>query len=241
MNFIKKTWILIALCLLLTACGADAPAVPADPSEEPTVETPAETPEESPAETAADEGTAQPAKIRLNGEVIPWDQFPIPEAEAFCLTGEDASLYEAAVSQFNREKTPEYFTSDGDLDLILPSVSVFGKYTTDEGNTAYVVNFVKCFFYDLGSGLADLNNPVYTSYYMNNLASFTLDQGGSLIAFDELSDGEDDSAVYEICGPLTDIAEKFLAPGGWSEESARIPDTGSYGEMLQQYLNYYFG
>ena len=35
MNFIKKTWILIALCLLLTACGADAPAVPADPPEEP--------------------------------------------------------------------------------------------------------------------------------------------------------------------------------------------------------------
>lgn len=39
MNFIKKTWILIALCLLLTACGADAPAVPADPPEEPLVET----------------------------------------------------------------------------------------------------------------------------------------------------------------------------------------------------------
>ncbi|RAZ93451.1 hypothetical protein DK853_40210, partial [Klebsiella oxytoca] len=30
---------LIALCLLLTACGADAPAVPADPPEEPLVET----------------------------------------------------------------------------------------------------------------------------------------------------------------------------------------------------------
>ena len=105
MNFIKKTWILISLCLLLTACGADAPAVPADPPEKPPVET--------------------------NGEVIPWDQFPIPEAEAFGLTGEDASLYEAAVSQFNHEKTAEYFTSDGDLDLILPSVSVFGKYTTD--------------------------------------------------------------------------------------------------------------
>ena len=236
MNFIKKTWILIALCLLLTACGADAPAVPADPPEEPLVEAPVE----PSAETAADEGTAQPAKIRLNGEVMSWDQFPIPAAEAFGLTGEDASLYEAAVSQFNREKTPEYFTSDGDLDLILPSVSVFGEYTTDEGNTVYVVNFVKCFFYDLGSGLVDLDNPVYTSYYMNNLASFTLDQNGNLAAFDELGDGEDDSAVYEICGPLTDIAEKFLAPGGWPEESARIPDTGSYEEMLQKYLDYYF-
>ncbi len=244
MNFIKKTWILIALCLLLTACGADAPAVPADPPEEPPVETPEESPVEAPveppAETEADEGTAQPAKIRLNGEVIPWDQFPVRKTEAFGLTGEDASLYEAAVSLFNREKTPEYFTSDGDLDLILPSVSVFGKYTTDDGNTAYVVNFVKCFFYDLGSGLADLNNPVYTSYYMNSLASITLDQSGNLAAFDELGDGEDDSAVYEICGPLTDIAEKFLAPGGWPEENARIPDAGSYEEMLQQYLDYYF-
>ena len=236
MNLIKKTWILIALCLLLTACGADAPAVPADPPEEPLVEAPVE----PSAETAADEGTVQPAKIRLNGEVMSWDQFPIPAAEAFGLTGEDASLYEAAVRQFNREKTPEYFTSDGDLDLILPSVSVFGEYTTDEGNTVYVVNFVKCFFYDLGSGLVDLDNPVYTSYYMNNLASFTLDQNGNLASFDELGDGEDDSAVYQICGPLTDIAEKFLAPGGWPEESARIPDTGSYEEMLQQYLNYYF-
>ena len=236
MNLIKKTWILIALCLLLTACGADAPAVPADPPEEPLVEAPVE----PSAETAADEGTAQPAKIRLNGEVMSWDQFPIPAAEAFGLTGEDASLYEAAVSQFNREKTPEYFTSDGDLDLILPSVSVFGEYTTDEGNTVYVVNFVQCFFYDLGSGLVDLDNPVYTSYYINNLASFTLDQNGNLASFDELGDGEDDSAVYQICGPLTDIAEKFLAPGGWPEESASIPDTGSYEEMLQQYLNYYF-
>ena len=237
MNLIKKTWILIALCLLLTACGADAPAVPADPPEEPLVEAPVE----PSAETAADEGTAQPAKIRLNGEVMSWDQFPIPAAEAFGLTGEDASLYEVAVSQFNREEMPGYFASDGiNTDLILPAVNVLGKYTTDEGNTAYVVNFVKCFFYDLGSGLADLDNLVYTSYYMNNLASFTLDQNGNLASFDELGDGEDDSAVYQICGPLTDIAEKFLAPGGWPEESARIPDTGSYEEMLQQYLNYYF-
>lgn len=367
MNFIKKTWILIALCLLLAACGADSPTAPADPSENPpvenanepvpgviftyngkdydlqernpivnalTAETPvgnvivveghigpdagyygifdtetetfvkdieganltwrdddittaaynlwseiynydgglladldlseseyisgltwkdsqhltaeicsinSETPETL--EVIVGEGAPQspkPAKIRLNGEVVPWDQFPVPETEAFGLAGEDASLYEAAVNQFNREKTPEYFISDGDLDLILPSISVFGKYTTDEGNTAYVVNFVKCFFYDLGSGLADLNNPVYTSYYMNNLASFTLDQNGNLTAFDELGDGEDDSAVYEICGPLTDIAEKFLAPGGWPEENARIPDAGSYEEMLQQYLDYYF-
>ena len=40
----KKTWLLIVLCLLLTACGADAPAVPANPPEEPSVETPTETP-----------------------------------------------------------------------------------------------------------------------------------------------------------------------------------------------------
>lgn len=39
MNFIKKTWLLIGLCLLLTACGADSPTAPADPPEEPPVET----------------------------------------------------------------------------------------------------------------------------------------------------------------------------------------------------------
>lgn len=370
MNFIKKTWILIALCLFLTSCGADAPAVPAGPPEEPLVETAgehvsgviftyndkdydlqernsmvnalmAETPvggtivveghivpnvayygifdtetetfikdieganltwrdddistaayslwseiydydggllkeldlsdseyvsgltwkdsqhltveissinSESPEaleitvgeEPALSEKRASKKRYLGLHEIVPWHQFPVPEAEAFGLTGKDASLYEAAVSQFNREKTPEYFTSDGDLDLILPSVSVFGKYTTDEGNTAYVVNFVRCFFYDLGYGLDDLDNPVYTYESINNLASITLDHNGNLAAFDELGDGEDDSAVYRFCGPLTDIAEKLLAPGGWPEESARIPDTGSYEEMLQQYLDYYF-
>lgn len=370
MNFIKKTWLLIGLCLLLTACGADSPTAPADPPEEPPVETTgepasgviftyngkdydlqernpmvnslmAETPvggvivveghigpdagyygifdteteafvkdieganlswrdddistaaysiwseiygydgnllkkldlseseyisgltwkdsqrltveissinseEPETLEIAVDEGESQsqrPEKIRLNDEIIPWDQFPIPEPEAFSLTGEDASLYKAAVSQFNREETPGYFYSDGiNTDMILPVVNVLGKYTTDEGNTAYVVNFVKCFFFDIGSGLADLNNPVYTTYYMNNLASMTLDRDGNLVSFDELGDGEDDSAVYRICGPLTDLAEKSLAPGGsWEKETTyRIPNVGSYEEMLQQYLNYYF-
>lgn len=198
-------------------------------------------------EIAVDEGESQsqrPEKIRLNGEIIPWDQFPVPEPETFGLTGEDASLYKAAVSQFNREETPGYFYSDGiNTDMILPVVNVLGKYTTDEGNTAYVVNFEKCFFFDIGRGLADLNNPVYTTYYLGSLASITLDQAGNLVSFDELGDGEGDSAVYRICGPLTDLAEKFLlVPGGsWREEIIRrVPDVGSYEEMLQQYLNYYF-
>ena len=70
----------------------------------------------------------------------------------------------------------------------------------------------------------------------------TLDRDGNLISFDELGDGEDDSVAYRICGPLTDIAEKYLAPGnGWKEEIIRqVPNVGSYEEMLQQYLNYYF-
>ena len=39
MNFIKKTWLIMILCLLLTACGADSPTTPTDPPEEPSVET----------------------------------------------------------------------------------------------------------------------------------------------------------------------------------------------------------
>ena len=196
----------------------------------------------NPPESENDTIPSPPQKIHLDGQAISYDRFPIPDAEAFALTGEDASLYQAAVSHFNREAEPGYFASDSvNTDLILPSVSVFGSYTTDEGNTAYVVNFVKCFFYDLGSGLGDLDNPVYTSYNMNNLASFTLDKDGNLVAFDELGDGEEDSAVYQICGPLTDIAEKYLSPGGgWPEEIARVPNANSYEDMLQQYLNFYF-
>ena len=39
MNFIRKTWLIMILCLLLTACGADSPTAPTDPPEEPPVET----------------------------------------------------------------------------------------------------------------------------------------------------------------------------------------------------------
>lgn len=39
MSFVSKTWPLIVLCLLLTACGADAPETPTDSPEEPPVET----------------------------------------------------------------------------------------------------------------------------------------------------------------------------------------------------------
>ena len=39
MNFIKKTWLIMILCLLLTACGTDSSTAPADPPEEAPVET----------------------------------------------------------------------------------------------------------------------------------------------------------------------------------------------------------
>ena len=244
----KKAFLIfvsVLLVLFCAACGtkdAEPPEVSDGPEESAAPnapDTPEQTPPINPPENESEPSVSQ--KIHLDGQAVSYDKFPIPEAETFGLTGEEASLYKGAVSHFNREAEPGYFASDGvNTDLILPSISVLGSYTTDEGNSAYVVNYVKCFFYDLGSGLSDLNSPIYTSYYMNNLASFTLDKDGNLIAFDELHDGEDDSAVYEICGPLTDIAEKFLAPGGWPEEIARIPATDSYEDMLQQYLNYYF-
>lgn len=233
----------VLLVLFCTACGAknaelpEVSATPEKPVESNTPDTPEQTTPINPSEDENE--SALPQKIHLDGQIISYNKFPIPEAEAFALTGEEANLYRAAVNRFNRDETPEYFASDSSLDLILPSISVLGKYTTDEGNTAYVVNFVKCFFFDLGSGLAHLNNPVYTSTYLNNLASFTLDKDGNLVAFDELGDGEDHSAVYRICGHLTDIADEFLV-SGWPEGIARIPGADSYEDMLQQYLNYYF-
>ena len=40
-------------------------------------------------------------KIPLNGTPVKWDQFPMPAAEAFGLTGEDAAIYNAIARVYN--------------------------------------------------------------------------------------------------------------------------------------------
>lgn len=228
--------LIVLLTLSCTACGSRNP-LPGEPfvsdgTAEPNV------PENPPED---EDGLSQPEKIPLDGQTVSYNQFPIPEAAAYGLTGEEAQLYEAAVSLFNRESCPEYFASDEHLSLILPGVVLYGQYEAEDGGTAYVVGFERCFIYDLGSGLEDISSPAYTSDCLGGLALLTLDENGILTAFDEYGDGEDESAVYRICGPLTELAEEALQPGGVQEEGkTRIPDAGDVEGLLLPYLNYYF-
>ena len=245
--------ILVSIILILScaACGPkDQETPPPTPSDTAAPETPetsdttSPSENEPPAPNEADGSTAPPQKITLNGQTIAYDEFPIPTADAFSLTGDDAMLYAAAVGIFNRQDCPEYF-SEGSSDLILPMLTQYGKYQTDEGNTTFVVNFIRCFFFDLGSGLSDVQNPVYTSTCLNNLAAITLDKDGNLVTFAEAKDGTSDDEfsnfVHEICGPLTDLAEEIIAAGGiLSEGERQVPDMNNYEEVVQQYLSYFF-
>lgn len=234
----------VLLVLSCTACGTKNP-----PPEEPensseTVEpaVPKETVPESPPENAETPVSTQPEKISVHGETVAYEQFPIPEAAAYGLTGEEARLYEAAVRQFNREACPEYFASDEELSLILPAIVLYGQYEDGQGGTVYLAGLERWFFYNLGSGLSDLAHPVYTSDCLGaGLVSFTLDVNGTLTAFDELKDGEDNTRVYKICGPLTEIAEEVLQPGGVpAEGKTRTPAEDGAEALLQPYLDFYF-
>ena len=234
----------VLLVLSCTACGTGSqpPEEPENASEPAEPAVPEETVPESPPENAEASVSTRPEKISVHGETVAYDQFPIPEAAAYGLTGEEAQLYEAAVRQFNREACPEYFASDEELSLLLPAIVLYGQYEDGQGGTVYLAGLERWFFYNLGSGLSDLAHPVYTSDCLGaGLVSFTLDANGTLTAFDELKDGEDDTRVYKICGPLTEIAEEVLQPGGVPEEGkTRIPSADGAGALLQPYLDFYF-
>lgn len=232
MKRVVLTLLIVLLTLSCTACGSQNP-----PPGEPSVPDGAAEPNVPEVE----DSPSQPEKISLDGQTLSYSQFPIPEAAAYGLSGEEARLYEAAVSLFNRESCPDYFASDGELSLILPGVVLYGQYEAEDGGTVYVVDFERYFIYNLGSGLDDLSSPVYTSDCLGGLASLTLDENGTLTAFDEYGDGEDESAVYRVCGPLTELAEEALQPGGVQEEGkTRIPDAEDAEGLLLPYLNYYF-
>ena len=47
-------------------------------------------------------------------------------------------------------------------DLSLPAFEIYEKSKSENGNTIYYGVFYECDYYNLGSDLADLNNPVRT-------------------------------------------------------------------------------
>ncbi|MBU5627952.1 hypothetical protein KQI82_13655 [Oscillibacter sp. MSJ-2] len=187
---------------------------------------------------AAESGKGRPtAAYDANGDgVLQTSEFPVPTGEAFGLEGEDAALY-SAVAAYAIEQTP---VDPRDTMLILPSLRVFGEYEGENGEKNYVCGFLKRYYYDLGAGLEDPQNPVYSSSGgAGNPARVTLSADGMLTDFQETYDGADNTGrIEELCGPLSGLADALNSgtelPEGERELTPR-DDT-----LLRMYLNYYF-
>jgi len=226
----------LALALLCSACGekenTNSPpstsSIHTEENQDSQILNPdASTPEENP----------------INMSHVTMDQFPIPTADTFGLSGEEADLYNVAVSLFSNLTMESAFKAEPipATHLFIPALTLYGKYSTEDGNTVYVVAFLRRHYYEIGLGLQDLNNPVYNYGSSGSIAAFTLDADGTLVKFDEIGNGEN---IYEaterICGKLTDLAD-FLCDrtDSYSVEPIDIP-LMDRDEMLKQYLNCYF-
>lgn len=68
-----------------------------------------------------------PEKIVLEGQSVLWDEFPMPSAEVFSLTGEDAVVYNAITEVYNPKTYAETFIQSPDeiRDLSLPAFDIY--------------------------------------------------------------------------------------------------------------------
>lgn len=91
-------------------------------------------------------------KILLNGTPVKWDQFPMPTAEAFGLTGEDTTIYNAIVQVYNPKTYSATFSQSPYevTDLSLPAFEVYEEAEDGEGNTVYYGLFYEC-DYNIGN------------------------------------------------------------------------------------------
>lgn len=238
----KKLLILLTIIALAIVPAGCSHTPEKDPGS-----TPNSTEESSPNEQAQEQNTEDgdsqqgTKKIVLDGQPVTYDEFPLPTAETFNISEEYAALYEAAVSEYNNS-TFAASNSDDNTDMVFACLSLWDSYTDDDGNTVYVTSFLQRDFYDLGLGLADLENPTYNYGAGGTLAAFTLDKDGNLVDFQKCPDGSNDpdGDVRRICGPLTDLAD-FLCgvTDSYPKEPVNLPDLEPE-EMVKQYLNYFF-
>lgn len=194
--------------------------------------------------TQPEKDVAAPEKIVLEGQSVSWDEFPMPSAEVFSLTGEDAVVYNAITEVYNPKTYAETFIQSPDeiRDLSLPAFDIYEQVSNENGDTTYYGLFYKYDFYDLGSGLTDLNNPVYDLRCGKSPASITIDSEGNLIDFAETyeSSNDPDGDIRRVCGPMSALADYFCGiTDSYSKEPKGIPNLDAE-EMVDQYLNYFF-
>ena len=172
---------------------------------------------------AAKEAAIEPAQTQLEEkqEAQPEvTKLPTPTASMFGLTGREATLYDAAVSQ-------KYPRSDNDI--VLPSLRVRGSFEED-GKTVVICDLHYDFYYDYTGPGWEWNGGGATTYLRAELET----RSGAEICtgFAEYPSGNLSDWIRDFCGPLA----TQNADGAWV-----LPETAenwfpSDGSMLNEYL-----
>ena len=237
----KRTIAFLLMLLLLffcSACGKD------DQRNEESVGTETEQQQPQYDNGQSEDSTGAPEKIVLDGTSVRWDDFPMPTAEAFGLTGEDAIIYNAIAQVYNPKVYADTFSQSTEdvTDLSLPAFKIYEKSENEKGDTIYYGVFYECDYYDLGSSLTDLNNPVYSLVQGKSPANLTIDAQGNFVDFKQTpeSSNDPDGDIGRVCGPMTELAD-FLRgkTETYSKEPHKVPNLDAEA-MVTQYLNYYF-
>lgn len=172
---------------------------------------------------AAEETATEPAQTKPEEKQESQPEatkLPTPTASMFGLTGREATLYDAAVSQ-------KYPRSDNDI--VLPSLRVRGSFEED-GKTVVICDLHYDFYYDYTGPGWEWNGGGATTYLRAELET----RSGAEICtgFAEYPSGSLSDWIRDFCGPLA----TQNADGAWV-----LPETAenwfpSDGSMLGEYL-----
>ena len=143
---------------------------------------------------------------------------PTPASSMFGLTGREATLYDAAVSQ-------KYPRSDNDI--VLPSLRVRGSFEED-GKTVVICDLHYDFYYDYTGPDWEWNGGGATT-----VARFELDAPGNVCTgFAEYPSGSLSDWIRDHCAPLA----MQDADGAWVLQETAENWFPSDADMLSQYL-----
>ena len=212
----KKLLAALLALLLLTGCQEKkTQAEPPRPEPEPPVT------QQTPALPAAEETAEEPAEKAPPEQQPETAKLPTPSASMFGLTGKEAALYDAAVSQkYPRE----------DNDIVLPSLRVRGSFEED-GRTIVICDIHYEYYYDYTGPGWEWNWGGETSYLRAELET----QNGAAVCtgFEKFPGGMVSDWIFGSCGPL---AEQN-ADGAWVLPETEESWFPSDGDLLRQYLN----
>lgn len=209
--------IVLALALTISATGCSFAELTRQKAGESTLSGNTEETEPPAAKEAAIEpAQTQPEeKQEAQPEVT---KLPTPTASMFGLTGREATLYDAAVSQ-------KYPRSDNDI--VLPSLRVRGSFEED-GKTVVICDLHYDFYYDYTGPDWEWNGGGATT-----VARFELDAPGNVCTgFAEYPSGNLSDWIRDFCGPLA----TQNADGAWVLPEASGDWFPAVENLLQQYL-----